>query len=99
MDEFEDACELLSSHIGTSLSKESIRDMARCIDINKDGIIDFNEFLEAFRLVDPHGNHFAGEAGGGGGDDDSRINSVANLQGVTDELQNSTANGNGTNIL
>ncbi|XP_072040708.1 serine/threonine-protein phosphatase with EF-hands 2-like isoform X3 [Amphiura filiformis] len=93
MDEFEDACELLSSHIGTTLSKESIRDMARCIDINKDGIIDFNEFLEAFRLVDPHGNQFAGEG------EHSQSNSVADLKAVTDELQKSTANGNGANML
>lgn len=92
MDEFEDACELLSSHIGTTLSKESIRDMARCIDINKDGIIDFNEFLEAFRLVDPHGNSFEGE-------EELRTNSVAALQNVTDEMENSTANGNGANML
>ena len=92
MDEFEDACELLSSHIGTSLSKESIRDMARCIDINKDGIIDFNEFLEAFRLVDPHGNQMAdGQT--------CRTNSMSSLEGVRDGLDKSTANGNGTNIL
>ncbi|KAJ8028500.1 Serine/threonine-protein phosphatase with EF-hands pef-1 [Holothuria leucospilota] len=52
-DEFEDACEILSKHVGTEISKESVRDMATSMDINKDGQIDFNEFLEAFRLVDP----------------------------------------------
>ncbi|XP_038055330.1 serine/threonine-protein phosphatase with EF-hands 2-like [Patiria miniata] len=56
MDEFEEACSLLSKHVGSDISKESVRDMARCIDINKDGYIDFNEFLEAFRLVDTQVN-------------------------------------------
>ncbi|CAH1776819.1 unnamed protein product [Owenia fusiformis] len=54
-DEFEEACSLLSKHIGLQIPKEQARDLAKCIDINKDGQIDFNEFLEAFRLVDPHG--------------------------------------------
>ncbi|XP_033632176.1 serine/threonine-protein phosphatase with EF-hands 2-like [Asterias rubens] len=52
MDEFEEACSLLSKHVGSDISKKSVQDMARSIDINKDGYIDFNEFLEAFRLVD-----------------------------------------------
>ena len=56
MDEFEEACSLLSKHVGSDISKETVRDMARCIDINKDGFIDFNEFLEAFRLVDTEVN-------------------------------------------
>ena len=52
MDEFRDACALLSTHTGVSIPQDSIVDLARCIDINKDGFIDFNEFLEAFRMVD-----------------------------------------------
>ncbi|XP_013389540.1 serine/threonine-protein phosphatase with EF-hands 2 isoform X2 [Lingula anatina] len=52
MQEFEDACDILSRHIGHEISKEQVVDLARCLDINKDGQIDFNEFLEAFRLVD-----------------------------------------------
>ncbi|XP_077984118.1 serine/threonine-protein phosphatase with EF-hands 2-like isoform X2 [Glandiceps talaboti] len=53
MEEFQEACKILAHHINSQISEEQIRDMARSIDMNKDGYIDFNEFLEAFRLVDP----------------------------------------------
>ncbi|XP_071504182.1 serine/threonine-protein phosphatase with EF-hands 2-like [Diadema antillarum] len=55
MDEFQDACQLLSKHIGSNIPPETVKDMAQSIDINKDGNIDFNEFLEAFRLTDTQG--------------------------------------------
>lgn len=51
MDEFTDACNVLSKHANATLTPQAIKDMASSIDINKDGFIDFNEFLEAFRLV------------------------------------------------
>ncbi|XP_022250192.1 serine/threonine-protein phosphatase with EF-hands 2-like isoform X1 [Limulus polyphemus] len=66
MQEFTDACQLLSKHLKTSMHQEEIQDLAKSIDINKDGFIDFNEFLEAFRLVDNDspsrrsGNHVCG---------------------------------------
>ncbi|CAH2301495.1 serine threonine- phosphatase with EF-hands 2 [Pelobates cultripes] len=54
-EEFKHTWKLLSSHLNIEVSDEAICNMARSIDFNKDGNIDINEFLEAFRLVDkPH---------------------------------------------
>ncbi|KAF2364865.1 EF-hand domain [Trinorchestia longiramus] len=50
LDEFRDACGLLERH--ASLPNEQIADLAASMDINKDGRIDFNEFLECFRIVE-----------------------------------------------
>uniref|UniRef100_A0A2D4I2N1 EF-hand domain-containing protein n=1 Tax=Micrurus lemniscatus lemniscatus TaxID=129467 RepID=A0A2D4I2N1_MICLE len=51
LEEFQQIWKLFSAHMNIDISDENIRDLARSIDFNKDGKIDFNEFLEAFRLV------------------------------------------------
>ncbi|XP_074474796.1 serine/threonine-protein phosphatase with EF-hands 2 [Sebastes fasciatus] len=51
-EEFRQTLKLLSSHLKTEISDEAIADLAQSIDFNKDGSIDINEFMEAFRLVD-----------------------------------------------
>ncbi|XP_042712280.2 serine/threonine-protein phosphatase with EF-hands 2 isoform X3 [Chrysemys picta bellii] len=51
-EEFHQTWKLFSSHMNIELTDDGISDLARSIDFNKDGNIDFNEFLEAFRLIE-----------------------------------------------
>jgi len=55
MDEFEEACRMLGQHTASVIPREHVLAMARNMDLNKDGQIDFNEFLETFRIVDQFG--------------------------------------------
>ncbi|KAL1791113.1 serine serine/threonine-protein phosphatase with EF-hands 2 [Sigmodon hispidus] len=52
LDEFRQTWKLFSSHMNIDITDDNICDLARSIDFNKDGHIDINEFLEAFRLVE-----------------------------------------------
>uniref|UniRef100_A0A8D2CVW4 Serine/threonine-protein phosphatase with EF-hands n=1 Tax=Sciurus vulgaris TaxID=55149 RepID=A0A8D2CVW4_SCIVU len=52
LDEFRQTWKLFSSHMNINITDDCICDLARSIDFNKDGHIDINEFLEAFRLVE-----------------------------------------------
>ena len=52
MQEFTEVCTFLGKHNGSTLDEKQIMDLAASIDLNKNGVIDFNEFLEAFRIVD-----------------------------------------------
>ncbi|XP_035149418.3 serine/threonine-protein phosphatase with EF-hands 2 [Callithrix jacchus] len=52
LDEFRQTWKLFSSHMNIDVADDCICDLARSIDFNKDGHIDINEFLEAFRLVE-----------------------------------------------
>lgn len=51
LEEFGEACELLRSHFPHN-THEQLLDMCRMMDINKDGLVDLNEFLETFRLCE-----------------------------------------------
>lgn len=52
MDEFRDCCRLIKQHdMASTLTDKCIDEMAHTMDLNKDGFINLNEFLEAFRLV------------------------------------------------
>ncbi|MGH0125062.1 UNVERIFIED_CONTAM: hypothetical protein FKN15_021490 [Acipenser sinensis] len=51
IEEFRQTWRLFSSHLHIHVDNAAIDELARSIDFNKDGSIDFNEFLEAFRVV------------------------------------------------
>ncbi|XP_067352109.1 serine/threonine-protein phosphatase with EF-hands 1 isoform X1 [Channa argus] len=51
IEEFRQTWRLFSAHLGVEIDDRAIDDLARSIDFNKDGSIDFTEFLEAFRVV------------------------------------------------
>lgn len=53
LDEFSDACNLIKEHMPSPMTQEQLVEICRLMDINKDGLVDLNEFLETFRLVDP----------------------------------------------
>uniref|UniRef100_A0A674IXV0 Serine/threonine-protein phosphatase n=1 Tax=Terrapene triunguis TaxID=2587831 RepID=A0A674IXV0_9SAUR len=50
IEEFRQTWKLFNSHLKIDIDDESIDNLARSIDFNKDGSIDFNEFLEAFHV-------------------------------------------------
>ncbi|XP_037088176.1 serine/threonine-protein phosphatase with EF-hands 2-like [Pollicipes pollicipes] len=62
LDEFADACSLLRNYLCEPIPYDEMVNMARSMDINKDGFIDFNEFLETFRLVDMEGSYAVEDA-------------------------------------
>ena len=51
MEEFADACDLLGKHLASPIPQQQKLEMAKSMDMNKDGKIDLNEFLETFRIV------------------------------------------------
>ncbi|XP_014248731.1 serine/threonine-protein phosphatase rdgC isoform X3 [Cimex lectularius] len=50
VEEFKDACQLIGEHLDQST--ETAVDICKSMDMNKDGLVDLNEFLETFRLVE-----------------------------------------------
>ncbi|NXF43410.1 PPE1 phosphatase, partial [Oceanites oceanicus] len=51
LDEFGQTWKLFTSHLGIDVDDGSLDKLVLSIDYNKDGHIDFNEFLEAFHVV------------------------------------------------
>ncbi|XP_066478234.1 serine/threonine-protein phosphatase with EF-hands 1 [Tiliqua scincoides] len=51
IDEFRQTWKLFNLHLKNNIDDKAIDNLARSIDINQDGSIDFNEFLEAFHVV------------------------------------------------
>ncbi|NWU51939.1 PPE1 phosphatase, partial [Dromas ardeola] len=51
LEEFGQTWKLFASHLGIDMYDESLDKLILSIDYNKDGHIDFNEFLEAFHVV------------------------------------------------
>lgn len=62
LDEFAEACDLLQKHLPEHDSKEELLEMCKLMDINKDSLVDLNEFLETFRLCEQErGNSYKSE--------------------------------------
>ncbi|CAG9859784.1 unnamed protein product [Phyllotreta striolata] len=57
LEEFSEACNLIKSFMPCPMTQEQLRDICRLMDLNKDGQVDLNEFLESFRMVDPESRH------------------------------------------
>lgn len=53
LEEFSEACNLIKEHMPNPITQDQLVDICRLMDINKDGLVDLNEFLETFRMVDP----------------------------------------------
>lgn len=49
--EFRKMWKIFSSYLGIHSHDEAVDKLAQSIDFNKDGNIDFSEFLEAFHVV------------------------------------------------
>lgn len=51
MEEFQAMWNLFSSHYNVHIDDCQLNELANTMDLNKDGSIDFNEFLKAFYVV------------------------------------------------
>lgn len=52
LEEFSEACQLIGRYMPNPMTQEQLVDICRLMDINKDGLVDLNEFLESFRLAE-----------------------------------------------
>lgn len=58
LEEMTNACNLIKEHMPNPITQEHVIEICKLMDMNKDGLVDLNEFLESFRLVD----HFTADA-------------------------------------
>ncbi|XP_041498338.1 serine/threonine-protein phosphatase with EF-hands 1 [Microtus oregoni] len=54
LDEFRTMWKLFNTHYNVQIDDSQIDELAKIVDFNKDGNIDFNEFLKAFYVVHKH---------------------------------------------
>uniref|UniRef100_A0A8D0EBM4 Serine/threonine-protein phosphatase n=1 Tax=Salvator merianae TaxID=96440 RepID=A0A8D0EBM4_SALMN len=59
VDEFRQTWKLFNLHLRNNIEDDSIDSLAHSIDLNKDGSIDFHEFLEAFHVVHKFENRYS----------------------------------------
>lgn len=52
LEEFSEACQLIGKYMPNPMTQDQLVDICRLMDINKDGLVDLNEFLESFRLAE-----------------------------------------------
>ena len=91
IEEFEEVIHLLTKQQDLNIPTNQVKDIARSIDLNNDGKIDFNEFLEAFRIVDQFGKEHCSK------EDYNRVtpsvNSLVSLESRTNTPRNSSSMG------
>jgi serine/threonine-protein phosphatase with EF-hand domain len=56
MEEFRTMWKLFSAHYNVCIDDLQVDELANIMDLNKDGSIDFNEFLKAFYVVHKYDN-------------------------------------------
>lgn len=78
------------------ITQDQLEDICRLMDMNKDGLVDLNEFLETFRMVDPmqrrmHDGYCENDDGGFGNDDAGQDGAGGKVDGEDARQRNGSA--------